>query len=283
MHGVIASLGKWPVVGLLSCALLLAPGGCGESADQTESAGDRVLILAAASTQDALEQVAEVLHERGGPRLTVSPAGSNALAQQIIAGAPGDLFLSANPAWADEVAKHGHAAETVPLLSGQLVLVVPAGNPANVQGPSDLLDERVRRLALAGEQVPAGMYAEQSLRARDLYEPLLESGRIVRGQNVRFALAYVERGEAEAGIVYASDAAVASNVQIVFTFDAEDHEPILYPLVLLKHGRDRPAVREVFEFLQSPEAGVIFEQFGFRPLTGAAGEAPEPPEPPETR
>lgn len=273
MQGVMVSTGKWLMVRLLIWTAVLAGWGCGESADRAETAGDRVLILAAASTQDALEQIAQALHEQGGPRLTVSPGGSNALAQQIIAGAPGDLFLSANPAWANEVATHGHAAETVSLLSGQLVLIVSADNPANVRGPDDLLNNRVRHVALAGEQVPAGMYGEQALGARHLYEPLLSTGRIVRGQNVRFTLAYVERGEAEAGIVYASDAAAAANVQVVFTFEADDHEPITYPLVLLARGRDRPAVREVFEFLQSPRAGAIFERHGFRPLTAPAGQA----------
>lgn len=273
MQGVMVSTGKWLMVRLLIWTAVLAGWGCGESADRAETAGDRVLILAAASTQDALEQIAQALHEQGGPRLTVSPGGSNALAQQIIAGAPGDLFLSAHRAWADEVAGHGHAVETVALLSGRLVLVVPADNPANVHGPMDLLDARVRRVAVASEHVPAGMYAKQALRARDMYEPLLSAGRIVRGQNVRFTLAYVARGEAEAGIVYASDAAVASDVRIVFTFDATDHDPIIYPLVLLKRGRDEPAVQEVFEYLQSKRAGTIFERYGYRALSGAAGEA----------
>lgn len=254
-------------------ASLIALGCDGTEAAKSADGEDQVLILAAASTQDVLEQIAEALRQQGGPTLTVSPSGSNALAQQIIAGARGDLFLSANPAWADEVAKHGHAAQTVALLSGQLVLIVPKGNPANVHEPGDLLEQRVRRVALAGEQVPAGIYAEQALRARHVFDRLAESGRIVRGQNVRFTLAYVARGEVQAGVVYASDAVASADVEVVFTFDANDHEPIIYPLVLLKHGQDRAAARRVFEFMQSPAAAAIFERHGFRPLIGASKEA----------
>ena len=259
------------VLAILAAVCLGTIGCDGADASRSADCDDQVLILAAASTQDALEQIAEVLRHQGGPRLTISPAGSNALAQQIIAGAPGDLFLSANPAWADEVVRHGHAAQVVPLLSGRLVLVVPKDNPASVHHPSDLLDARVKRVALAGEHVPAGMYGEQALRRHAVYERLAEAQRIVRGQSVRFTLAYVERNEVDAGIVYASDA-VATNVQVVFTFDEADHEPIVYPLVLLQRGEDRPAARRVFEFLQSPAAGATFEQHGFRWLTGPVGE-----------
>lgn len=262
-------------IGLFLCATLsLMTLGCDKSDQSARSADDhqKVLILAAASTQNVLERIADELRDSSGVDVTVSPGGSNALAQQIIAGVPGDLFLSAHPAWSDEVARHGYSAETVPLLCGQLVLIVPEGNPANVRRPDDLISPRVRWIALAGEQVPAGMYAQQALAARSLYKPLSESGRIVRGQNVRLTLAYVEQGEAEAGIVYASDAKLASGrVQAIFTFDPQDHEPILYPLVLLKHGSRRRAAREVFEFLRSPAAAAIFEQYGFWPASYAGG------------
>jgi molybdate transport system substrate-binding protein len=258
---------------VLAAFVCIATLPCGRTEGTAESSHDQeVLILAAASTREALEQIADALRKRGGPKLTVSPGGSNALAQQIIAGAPADLFLSANTIFADELARHEQVVRTVPLLSGSLVLVVPAGNPASVQGTDDLLKPQVRRVVLAGEHVPAGLYAEQALRKLDLYEPLLRSGRIVRGQNVRFALAYVQRGEVDAGSVYASDAASSTSVRAMFTFDPKDHEPIVYPLVLLERARDRHEVRRAFEFLQSQEAATIFHQHGFHPLTVVADE-----------
>jgi molybdate transport system substrate-binding protein len=262
---------RFSILLFLAC-IFLAAQGCTTSKESAAEGDRQVLLMAAASTQDALEKIADRLRRRGGPALTISPAGSNVLAQQIIAGAPGDLFLSANQSWADEVEKHGDAAETIPLLSGELVIVVPAGNPAEVHKPDDLLSTGVRSLALADEHVPAGMYAEQALGALGLYDKLVASSKMVRGQNVRFALAYVERGEAQAGIVYASDAAVATGVEITYTFDPDAHDRIVYPLVLLKRGSQRSSVREAFEFLQSEEAAKIFQEHGFRPLTGAPEE-----------
>src|SRR5262249_34811402 len=158
-------------------------------------------------------------------------------------GAPADLFLSANAKWADEVAKGGQAAESARLLTNQLVIVVPKGNPANVHDPKDLLSDRVKKLALAGEQVPAAMYAEQALTKLDLMKQLVDSGKIVRGQDVRTALSYVERGEAEAGIVYSTDVGVATGIESVYQFDPGLHDDIVYVLVLTKSGATRPEAR----------------------------------------
>jgi len=199
--------------------------------------------------------------------MSISAAGSNALAQQILAGAPGDIYLSADPQWVEEIANAGHAAETVPLLGNDLVLVVPEENRADVREPGDLLSDRVRHVALAGEEVPAGRYAERTLTSLGLFDRLSASGRVVRGQNVRLTLAYVERGEVDAGIVYATDAAVASGVRIVHIFRRDDYPPVIYPLVLTTHGSRNPAAVAVFAFLQSPEARTIFAEHGFRPLT----------------
>ncbi len=250
---------------LVISAVLVLGSGCVASEDPGRESGE-VLVLAAASTQDVLQRLADLLRERGGPVMTISAAGSNALAQQILAGAPGDIYLSADPLWVQEIANAGHAAETVPLLGNDLVLVVPAENRADVREPGDLLSDRVRHVALAGEEVPAGRYAEQALRALGLWDTLSGSGRVVRGQNVRLTLAYVERGEVDAGIVYATDAAAAPSVRVVHTFQREDYPPVVYPLVLTTRGRDNPAAAAVFAFLQSPEARAIFAEHGFHPL-----------------
>jgi len=250
-----------PVIG----AALVLGSGCVVSEDSAPESGV-VLVLAAASTQDVLQRLADILRERGGPLVRISAAGSNALAQQILAGAPGDIYLSADPQWVEEIATAGHAAETVPLLGNDLVLVVPEKNRAEVREPGDLLSDRVRHVALAGEDVPAGRYAERALSSLGLLDELSASGRVVRGQNVRLTLAYVERGEADAGIVYATDAAVAPAVRVAYTFNRDDYPPVIYPLVLLTHGKESSAAVAVFAFLQSPEAMAIFAERGFRPL-----------------
>ena len=228
------------------------------------SAGD-LLLLAAASTTDAVTEIAASFERETGIAVKVSAAGSNALAAQIIAGAPGHVFLSANPRWAKAVAEEGLALDTRDLLSNRLVLVVPVGNPARIAAPRDLLSKEVSHVALAGENVPAGIYAGEALRAAGIYEKLIEEGRVARGQDVRLTLAYVETAEAQAGVVYATDAAVSGKAEVVHTFDPASHEPIVYPIVLLETARESPEARRFYEYLQGGEAAAVFRKFGFSP------------------
>ena len=156
-----------------------------------------------------------------GGEVKVNLGPSSGLAGQILAGAPADLFLSANQEWADEVQKAGQTATATRLLTNRLVIVVPTGNPGGVQKPDDLLSDKVKKIALAGEKVPAGMYADQSLEKLGLLKKLTDAGKIVRGQDVRSALSYVERGEAEAGIVYSTDVGSAEGVEQEYEFDLQ--------------------------------------------------------------
>ncbi len=249
---------------------------CGYRVDRPAlpgSAGAGVLLLAAASAIDAATELAAAFEKKTGVRVRVSTGASNALAAQIIAGVPGEVFLSANPKWAGAVEEKGLALESRPLLTNRLVIVVPKGNPAGVASPADLLGAKVRRVALAGEKVPAGMYAEQALRHAKVYDRLLKDNRIARGQDVRVALRYVETGEAEAGVVYATDARSSGKVVVVSTFPPESHEQVVYPLVLLKSSGDAATGRKLFNFLTSPEALAVFEKHGFAP---APAPAPAP-------
>ena len=139
---------------------------------------------------------------------------------QISEGAPAQLFLSANEKWADFVKEKGLAQDTKVLLGNSLVIVVPQGNPAGVKQPKDLTNAQVKRIAVAGPTVPAGIYARQALKKLNIWDGLEENKKIISGENVRVTLTYVERGEAEAGIVYATDAHGSSKqVEVVYTFD----------------------------------------------------------------
>jgi molybdate transport system substrate-binding protein len=110
------------------------------------------------------------------------------------------------------------------------------------------------------------MYADQALTKLELLEPLVTAGKIVRGQDVRSALSFVERGEAEAGIVYSTDLTAAQGVKTVHEFDPSLHDEIAYVLVLLKRDDASPRAKELFEFLQSAEADAVYAQFGFERL-----------------
>jgi len=226
------------------------------------------LLSAAASTKDLMESLAKDFAKTSQGTIKINPGASNSLAGQIIAGAPADLFLSASPEWADKVDAAKLSAKRVKLLTNKLVLVVPKGNPAGVKEPKDLNKSAVKRIALAGEKVPAGKYADQALAKLGLLEGLVKEKKVVRGQDVRTALAYVERGEVEAGIVYSTDVLAAKNVQQVHEFDPVLHDEIVYVLVLLKHGEGNPAAKEFFTYLQSAGAAEAFEKFGFERLGG---------------
>jgi molybdate transport system substrate-binding protein len=251
------------------CLVILA-GACdrggssgGPSGTTTRPATAGVTALVAASTADAVNELAERFQRQTGAAVKVSPGPSNQLAAQITQGAPADVFLSANAKWADEVKNKGLAADSRDLLSNGLVIVVPKGNPADVHSPEDLAKETVKKVALAGENVPAGLYAAQALAKLNLLPRLVAGNKIARGQDVRATLTYVERGEAEAGVVYTTDAAVSKLVETAYTFDPATYERIVYPLVLLKVAEAPPAARQFYQFLASAEAEDVFRRHGF--------------------
>jgi molybdate transport system substrate-binding protein len=249
-------------VGVLSLALALY--GCG-----ADEGGKSATVFVAASTRDAVEELAGLFAARQPYTIKVHAESSSKLALQITQGAPAHLFLSANEKWADHVRDEGYAQESGILLGNRLVLIVPAGNDAGVQKPADLVGPKVKKVAVAGPNVPAGMYACQALGKLELWEQLEESKRVVSGEDVRMTLAFVERGEVEAGIVYATDAAISKKVVVVHTFDSGLHAPIRYPLVLLKSGQSNAAARAFHEFLLSEEAAGVFRRYGFHVEPGA--------------
>ena len=227
------------------------------------SSGGKALLSAAASTKELTESLAEQFAKKSKHTINVNPGSSNSLAGQIIAGAPADLFLSASQEWADAVNDAKLSSQQVKLLTNRLVLIVPKGNPAGVREPKDLTKVAVKKIALAGENVPAGKYADQALTKLGLLDNLVKAKKIVRGEDVRTALAYVERGEAEAGIVYSTDLLTAKNVERFGEFDLALHDEIVYVLVLLKRGESNPAAKGFFEFLKSDEANETYKKFGF--------------------
>ncbi|MFG0334729.1 MAG: molybdate ABC transporter substrate-binding protein [Maioricimonas sp. JB049] len=252
----------WLTILSLLVAALTIPG----CEDEDLAPGGRVTILAAASTFDAVREIADRFEDEQGVDVQVSSGSSNGLARQIQAGAPADVFISASPTWADTVAESGLLYDRQSLLSNSLVLIVPPGNPVGVCGPEDLAGPRVNHVALAGANVPAGVYAEAALRDVGLFEPLRQSGRIVRGHDVRHTLNYVVRGEVDAGVVYATDARVSPHVAAVYEFPADDARTITYPFVLLKSAADREPARRFWEYLQSEAALEVFRRHGFKVL-----------------
>jgi molybdate transport system substrate-binding protein len=134
----------------------------------------------------------------------------------------------------------------------------------------------VQKLALAGENVPAGIYGDQVLKKLGSFQAVVEARKIVRAQDVRAALAYVEHGEAEAGIVYATDAKAAPGVEVAFQFDPALHEKIVYVLVLVKNHEVSPAARQFYDFIQGADAATVFSERGFVRLDASQASSDEP-------
>ena len=257
---------------LTATAILIAAAApaCGVREESPSS----ILFFAAASTQDAVREISSRFEAESQVPVTLNFAASSTLAQQILAGAGGDLFLSANVHWVKEVVTEGLASRRRDLLGNRLVVIAPSGSGLHLRKPSELLDPQITRLSLADpESVPAGIYARDALRRLDLWQSL--QSKVVRGSDVRQALFFVERGEAEAGIVYFTDLRISETVQPLMELDTASSRPIVYPLVLLKSPGE--AARRFFEYLCSPESAEVFRRFGFSILPDrAAGFASAP-------
>lgn len=244
---------------LLVLCLLLAP---------LTARAQQLTIFAAASLTDALKDVSAQWVAAGHKPLRMSFGSSSTLAQQIEQGAPANLFASADQKWMDYLATRNLiAADTrKDLLGNDLVLVVPADHPQHVTiAPGfDLLAMLGPKGRLATgdpKHVPVGIYAEQALRKLGLWDAIVP--RLARTADVRSALLLVQRGEAPAGIVYATDAAVSPAVMIAGTFPADTHDPVTYPFAVTKSG-DTPEARALLAFLAGPQAREIFAKRGFK-------------------
>jgi len=248
-------------------ALIVVAGGvlAGASAPVADAA-TTVTVFAAASLREAMEEQARRFEADTGNKLVVSYGGSNALARQIEAGAPADVFISADLDWMDYVEQR---ARLVPgsradLLRNELVLIAPAASKTRLKiAPNFRLAAALgnEKLAIANpDGVPAGRYAKAALTALGAWTEV--ERQTVRTDNVRIALSLVARGEAALGIVYKSDALAEKGVRVVDTFPEATHAPIVYPGALIAPSKV-PAARALLDFLHSGIARPVWEKYGF--------------------
>lgn len=230
------------------------------------AAAERVVVLAAASTAQAVDAVIEQFEAGPDDRVVASYAGTSALARQIESGAPADIFLAANAAWMDHVEGLGLTRpQSRQVLAGnRLVFVAGEGDIAPFE-PSPSLDLEALlaggRLALGNpEHVPAGIYARQALDSLGLWSQA--KARLAPAADVRAALALVARGEAPLGIVYATDALLVPDIQVVAAIPTGLHEPIVYPAALIA-GRESTLAARFFDFLTGPEGRAAFADARF--------------------
>lgn len=228
-----------------------------------------VTVFAAASLTDALKAAAAVWEGKGNPAVVLSFGSSSAIAKQVEAGAPADIFASADEKWMKYLTEKGLVAtDTVQRpIGNDLVLVAPADSTASIAiGPDfDLMGALGGgRLAIGDPKgVPAGTYGKQALTRLGVWDAV--ESQTAPAENVRAALALVQRGEAPLGIVYATDVRGVSDVKVVGTFPDDSHDPIVYPMAIVA-GHERPEVKAFFDFLLGAEARQIFNRYGFKTL-----------------
>lgn len=229
------------------------------------AAADTVTVFAAASLKEALDENVKAYQIKVNDRIVVSYAASSALAKQIEAGAPADLFISADLDWMDYLEQRRliRIDTRQNLLRNRLVLIAPADSKVSVNiAPGFPLARLLGdgRLAMANpDAVPAGKYGKASLEALGVWRDV--QARVASAENVRAALVLVSRGEAPLGIVYRTDAAADPKVRVVGLFPENTHPPIIYPVAVTAGGK--PAAALFLRWLGEPEARAIFEKHGF--------------------
>jgi len=233
------------------------------------AAADEVLVFAAASLTNALDQVAAAWTAETGHTAVMSYAGSSALARQIQEGAPADIFISASVDWMDAIEATGDLREGSrrDILGNTLVLIAHGRDaaPVTIDESLDLvgmLDGGRLSMALV-EAVPAGVYGKAALTSLglwDVVEPL-----VAQSDNVRAALGFVAQDEAPLGIVYATDAAVVDNVTVIGTFPEGSHDPITYPAGITAQS-ESPVAEAFLDFMTSDTARAIWLELGFTVL-----------------
>jgi molybdate transport system substrate-binding protein len=236
-----------------------------EKTENTES-NEKVelTISAAASLQDALTEI-EGNYEKKHTNidLTFNFGSSGALKEQIEQGAPVDLFFSAAEDKFDELVQKGEidTNQGVDLVGNELVLIVPKDTENTIGDFSDLSIHTEKLAMGTPESVPAGKYAKQTLENLEVWDSL--NNKVVYAKDVRQVLSYVETGNVNAGIVYKTDALISDKVKIVATADQNTHDPIIYPVGVIKDTKHSEEATEFYEYLQGKEALDLLNQYGF--------------------
>jgi molybdate transport system substrate-binding protein len=221
-----------------------------------------VNVFAAASLTDSLKRIAAAYEKDTGDRIVFNFGASSLLARQIEEGAPADVFFSADEAKMDglEMKKMLLSGTRKKLLGNALVVVVATDGKLAINNANDLL--KAERIALAETKtVPAGIYAKEYLTKKNLWAQL--ESRVVPTENVRAALAAVESGNVDAGIVYKTDAAISKKVRVAFEVPAEDSPDISYPVAVVKESKAPEAAKRFVQHLASEQASKVFDSFGF--------------------
>jgi molybdate transport system substrate-binding protein len=260
---------KRPVVSratglLLFCALatVILTAGCGSDEGTSDSSGE-LLVAAAASVQQAFDELGPQFEEGTGAKITFSYGASGALAEQIEAGLPADLYVSADIDHVDGLREKGLLIDDTQQVyaRGRLALASSTKAGVTVSGLEDLLRPEVEKVAIADPEVaPYGRAAEEALKSAGLWDQL--KPKLVYGQNVTAATEYVRSGNTEAGLLPLSLVIQESAVTYV-TVDESLHQPIEQALAVVKDTKNEELARRFVAFVRGPEGRAVLEKYGF--------------------
>ncbi len=229
-----------------------------------QTPGKTLRVSAAASLADALKEIHALYEKEHGVKVELNLGASSLLARQIEEGAPVDVFISADLAKMEALEKQGlvELSTKEDQLSNSLVVVVPEDSKLQVAGGATLAVAEVKRIAFADPKaVPAGVYGKEWLTKLGLWDKV--EAKVISTENVRAALAAVESGNVDAGIVYKTDAAISKKVKIAFEVPAGEGPKITYPMAALKKSANAPGAKQYLDYLDTPAAKAVFEKFGF--------------------
>jgi molybdate transport system substrate-binding protein len=233
-----------------------------------------ITVSAAVSLTDALTAIGSDYASAGQGTIRFNFGASNVLARQIASGAPVDVFISADEAQMDTIARAGMVLEgtRLDLLSNQLAIVVPSDRPRTFKSVRDLADPALKRIAIGDPAaVPAGVYAKQYLEKEGLWSAI--EPRIVPTGSVRAALGAVESGAADAAIVYRTDARTALRATVAWVVPAAAGPRIVYPAAVIRGSRSAAEARRFLDYLRGPDAARTFDRLGFTVLHQPAAVA----------
>ena len=224
----------------------------------------KLLVSAAGSLQDVLKELKPLYQkEQKNVNISFNFGASGSLQQQIEQGAFVDIFISAAKKQVDALEKKDLLLpeSRVIIAKNRLVLITPK-NSSGVNSFYSLQDKKVKRIAIGEPRsVPAGQYAKQVLEQLKIWSNI--KSKLVYGNNVRQVLAAVESGNADAGLVYATDAKISGQVKVVFVADEKFHSPIIYPLVIIRGSKNIDAAKKFSKFLVSNPSKTVFKKYGF--------------------
>jgi molybdenum ABC transporter, periplasmic molybdate-binding protein len=260
-------LTKKIILSILASVFIFSATGCSQKTKDVAADNKQITltISAAASLKDSMEEI-KTIYTKDNPniKLTYNFGASGTLEQQIEQGAEADIFISAAPKQMDSLKDKSLIQDSsrINLLGNKVVLIVPKDSSLKLTSFNDVGNDSVKKIALGeAKSVPAGQYAEQVFTKLNILDKV--KNKAVYGKDVKEVLTWTESANADAGVVYETDAKTSSKVNIICEAPSDSYSPVLYPAAVLKDSKNSDAANEFLKYLSSDKSKAVFEKYGF--------------------